>query len=481
MKFMSTSTTNPSIQFRKILQHTFLLTAIVLTSSFCLILIVQLPIFQNLPYWFWPLQTLENPQYGWIIPILMLNFGLLAIVWKFPDKVIRNLVLLILLGFATQQMFALIDGRSLEGMRDRVVSTGHADFAYDAVNPPSITRVMRDYRSITNEQGIHRYPHSTKPPGHFLVYITSSRIAHLLPWLGTNPFQRLTTFLALFFPLLTYLPVIPLFFLARLYLSHQQAYLVSLLFISAPNINLMTLHLDQSLYPLLFFLPLTLYLYGRKSGKVYLFLLSGLAIAAAVLVSFSLIPVIAIIGFLSVFSLFGKKEPFASRIAVEFKAGALIVVGFLVFELILFALFRYNLLSDYLYVMSQHQAWKISEWTAPLVMYIGALDILEFAIWTGVPLFLFSAAWMIKSLRNWKQANSHLALSMLICILLLAFFGKTVAETGRLWIFLVPCLALFALQDLIDRYPDSYKRVFVLILGMQLLSTFVIKLFQDFY
>jgi len=458
-----------------------LLIAILLTFGLWLVLIFQIPFFQNLPYWFWPLRTIENPQYAWLIPILSLNFGLLALLWKSPDKVARNLGLLILLGFATQQMFALIEGRGLDGMRDRAVSTGHADFVYDAANPPSITRVMRDYRSISNDQGIHRYPHSTKPPGHFLVYILSSRLVRFLPWFGTDPFERLVTFLSLFFPFLTYLALIPMFFLARLYLSRQQALLALLLFISAPNINLINLHLDQSLYPLLFVLSLTLYLYGRKSGQAYFYILAGLTIAAALLVSFSLIPVIAIIGFISLFSLFGKEASLTPRIAVEFKSLVLVGVGFLVFELLLFALFRYNFLSDYLYIMAQHQAWKISEWTTQLTLYIGALDILEFAIWTGVPLFLFAAAWMLKSLRNWQQMDAQLAFTMLICILLLAFFGKTVAETGRLWMFLVPCLALFATQELVKKDTDVFYKIFNLIFAMQLLTTFVIKLYQDFY
>lgn len=477
---MSPTTSTPS-QLRKTIFHPILLLTILLTLAFWIILIFQLPLIQKLPYWFWPLRTLDNPQYGWIILILAVNLGLFLLVQKFPDRVFGNIILLILLGFTTQHMFALIEGRGLDGMRDRAVNTGHADFAYDAANPPSIGRVLRDYRSMIANQEIHHYPHSTKPPGHFLVYILSSRIAQAQPWLGPNPFQQLTTFLSIFFPLLTYLTLIPLFFLTRLFLPQKQVYLVLFLFITAPNINLMTLHLDQSLYPLLFILPVTLYLYGHKTGKAYLLVLSGLTIAAALMVSFSLIPIIAIFGFMSLFSLLGGKGPLSPRAALEVKKLAPAAVGFLVFELLLFVLFRYNPLRDYLYVMSQHQAWKVNEWSAQLAMYIGALDILEFAIWTGIPLFLFSVAWMLKSLRNWRQADSHLTLSILICLMLLAFFGKTVAETGRLWIFLVPCLSLFATQELIERYPDAFNKIFGLIFAMQLLTTYVIKLYQDFY
>jgi hypothetical protein len=461
-----------------IYSHSLLLVSILLSLAFWIILIFQMPVLQGLEHWFWPLNTLEDPQYGWIIPILILNFAVLAIVTKFPKGIILNLMLLILVGYATQHMFALVEGRGLDGMRDRLVNTGHADFAIDAAYPPSVTRVMRDYRTMIENGELHRYPHSTKPPGHFIVYILTGRLAQFIPGFHPDALERLTTFTALFFPLLTYLPLIPLFYLARLCLPRRQAFLALILFTTAPNLNLITLHLDQVLYPFLFLLPITLYLYGRKRQNKILLLLSGLSMAGTMYISYSLIAVIAVVGLLGLMDIWKQKPSFVPAI----KDLVLAAVGFLVFELFLFFSFGYNLLGDYRYVMVQHQAWKVRQWTAPLTLYIGALDMLEFAIWIGWPIFLFSASWMLKSLFRWWQKGKYsLALSILISLLLLAFFGKTVAETARLWIFLLPCLALFAVQDLFERYPKSNLRVFTLIAGLQWLSTFVIKLFQDFY
>lgn len=467
---------------RSIISSPFLLACILLTLAAWIILIFQIPLFQKLPHWFWPLRRLASPQYWWIIPILLINFGALAFVGKFPDKAIRNILILILIGYVTQHMFALIEGRGLDGIRDRMVYSGHADFAYDAADHPSLTRVMRDYRAMIDSGELRIYPHSTKPPGHFLVYILTSRLARLFPWLGPVSFERLATLAAFLYPLLTYLPLIPLFYLANQYLSRAHAYLALFLFMAAPNLILMTLHLDQSLYPLLFITPITLYLYGCQRQKATLSLLSGLAIAVACYISFSLIAIIAVMGLMGFLFVWKKDGGLIQNLQDEIKNLALVGVGFLTFELIMFILFRYNILGDYSYVMSQHQAWKVEEWTAWFILYIGGLDILEFALWIGVPLFLFGTAWMLKSLLRWRQDEpAVLAVSLLISLLLLAFFGKTVAETGRLWLFLVPVFALFAIQELVERYPNSYKQTFSLILGLQLLSTYILKLFQDFY
>lgn len=463
---------------RKILTSPFLLLCILLTLAGWALLIFQIPLLQNLEYWFWPLRQLDSPQYLWIISILLINFGALAFILRFPDKFIRNIILLIIVGYATQHMFALVEGRGLDGIRDRLVITGHADFAFDAASPPSIRRVMHDYRSMIDSGELHRYPHSTKPPGHFIVYILTSRLAQAFPEFNRPPFEQLATFTVYFFPLLTYLALIPLFALARLYLPLRQTYLALILFMVAPNLNLITLHLDQALYPFLFILPIILYLYGRKHENKTLLLLSGLTIAGAVYISFSLIAVIAVIGLLGLFSIWNEKRSFMPMM----KHLVLVGIGFLVFELFLFFIFDYNILGDYRYVMAQHQVWKANQWTAPFYFYVGALDMLEFALWIGFPLALFSLSWMLKSLSRWRQNGSHvLAMSVLISLLLLAFLGKTVAETARLWIFLLPGLALFATQDLSDRYPLFFRPIFTLIMGMQLLSTYFIKLFQDFH
>jgi hypothetical protein len=462
----------------RINSNSLLLVSILLSLASWVILIFQMPVLQNLEHWFWPLNTLEDPQYGWIIPILVLNFAVLAIVVNVPKKIILNLVLLILAGYATQHMFALVEGRGLDGLRDRLINTGHADFAIDAASPPSITRVMRDYRTMIDSGELHRYPHSTKPPGHFVVYILTGRLAAILTGIHPDVFERLATLTAFFFPLLTYLTLIPLFFLARLYLPQRQAHLPLILFMAAPNLNLITLHLDQVLYPFLFLLPITLYLYGFKRQNKTLLLLSGLSMAGIIYVSYSLIAVIAVVGLLGLMAIWKERPAFTPAI----KSLVQVAIGFLVFELFQYFVFGFNLLGDYRYVMAQHQAWKVSQWTAPLTLYIGALDLLEYALWIGWPIFLFSASWMLKSPFRWRKTETYsLALIVLVSLLLLAFFGKTVAETARLWIFLLPCLALFAVQDLIERYPKSFPRVFALILGLQLLSTLAIKLFQDFY
>jgi hypothetical protein len=65
-------------------------------------------------------------------------------------------------------------------------------------------------------------------------------------------FDRLTRLISWIFPFISFLVVIPLYYLSRHFLGEQQAVLPSLLYLFAPNILLIPLFLDQVLYPLLF-------------------------------------------------------------------------------------------------------------------------------------------------------------------------------------------------------------------------------------
>ena len=77
--------------------------------------------------------------------------------------------------------------------------------------------------------------------------------------------------------------------------------------------------------------------------------------------------------------------------------------------------------------------------------YFALLNLIEFTLWCGIPLSLLAAADLWRSLRNWRvwDEGLGLSLSLLFILLVLGMVGKTAAESGRLWLFLVP-LVLFS-------------------------------------
>ena len=66
---------------------------------------------------------------------------------------------------------------------------------------------------------------------------------------------------------------------------------------------------------------------------------------------------------------------------------------------------------------------------------------------------------------------------------LLALFGKTAAETGRLWIFLVPLVLTAAAGALmrLRRGGDQWHRYLLLICALQFVTVLVLKRHQDFF
>jgi hypothetical protein len=73
-----------------------------------------------------------------------------------------------------------------------------------------------------------------------------------------------------------------------------------------------------------------------------------------------------------------------------------------------------------------------------------------------------------------------LALALVGNFLVLGFFGHTKGEAGRLWLFMVPfccCLAAHALRSASTR---ARPVALGLILGLQSLTTLLIKAHQDF-
>lgn len=106
---------------------------------------------------------------------------------------------------------------------------------------------------------------------------------------------------------------------------------------------------------------------------------------------------------------------------------------------------------------------------------------MEFALSIGIPVTaLVLLHWTRASRRIWRgswKPVDALGLSTAVTLLLLAFLGKTVAETARLWLFLVPLLVVFAGSEVSLRLRWNRPVVLYGLLFLQLGSTLVLKMF----
>jgi len=145
---------------------------------------------------------------------------------------------------------------------------------------------------------------------------------------------------------------------------------------------------------------------------------------------------------------------------------------------------NYDLLTRYQAAMETHRSHKKLE--PGLAAWLRALLInnVEFTLWTGVPLVLL-VIFQARSagIRFWKRKPRLLdlvLLGFLGTLLALNVFSQTRSEVGRLWLFLVPAIALFAAPQAVSLQPKPIRSLwFILIL--QLVTIWITYHFQDFY
>jgi hypothetical protein len=136
-------------------------------------------------------------------------------------------------------------------------------------------------------------------------------------------------------------------------------------------------------------------------------------------------------------------------------------------------------------VIDAHLHWKHVEWTSANVVHFAKLDLAEFILWAGLPMI---ALFGLRSLRAARRAmrrrlrpGDALALGLVVTLLAMAVFGRTAAETGRLWLFMVPLLGVSAAGEISSLGKRRGRALLWLTVSCQLLITLATKRYQDFY
>jgi len=457
---------------------------LLLTLLHWAILVLGIPDLESLPYWHWQ-RFLTPLAMWWILLPLSVIAGIVTFrVLTRPGRAALNLFLLVVLGYCVQFSFGHMPGLGMYGLTSRMTQTDHAEFARVAARRADMPYVLRNYYELIKAGELAPHPHSTKPPGQLLFYMLTEHVSRVFLPGDRPPLERLALFAALTYPLLTYLVLIPLYLLSRLVLPREHAMLPALLYVFVPNVTLMTLHLDQCLYPLMFVTPLCLFVYGFEKRGVSLCFLAGLAACAGMFVSFSLVPLLAF-PFIYASLRLPRLEGEAALSRVLSPALGLYLLGFLCGCIFLRLTAGYSAVDGYLLAMARHHGAKITDWTCRDIVYIGVLDILEFAVWTGVPLFVLFASAQAGAVRRLHAKEldraGAVSLSLLAIVLLMAFAGRTVAETGRLWLFVVPLVCLSAGQALPATAGKHRRTLIALLLALQLVTLALTKTFHDFY
>jgi hypothetical protein len=467
----------------------FLLEPIVLLTVVHLsILALGLPLLERLPGWFFRLRpkTLAPwylvlglaviPALGWLVA-RRLNARPVLAIWA-----------LVLSGFLLQHGFAWSEGRGFDGIRKSIVTTGHAEFAVIAVRQPSMWDVVVHYEDHLKREGLGRYAHS-KPPGTLLFYMATERIARVVAVNGSEEarLEAARNVAAVVWPLFAYLPLFPLFFTLHRFVDDAVAYVACLLYLVTPSITLMTLHTDECLFPLLFTLSawLAVETQTRRSGA-WAFV-TGACLYLSAFFTFALLLAIPMAGAFAIATelQLASSPQSQARAKALLKTAVGVTAGFCVVAVAFLLVFNYDMVTRLRAATLYHAGWRNWQGGAFETVYFAWLNYLEFAVWIGVPLTLLTLAAerdaILRALRGDSEGLVLPALVLASSFLYLGFLGQTKAESGRLWLLLVPMCCGLAAAELQRRYSVRWRSITAVVVALQWLTVCLTKVAQDFW
>jgi hypothetical protein len=438
---------------------------------------------------------------------LFLIFFIISFVYKNPHRIKTNLLSLILLGFCIQLVFGFIENRGIDAIREKMIITGHSEFARVAVEQKSLINVLYNYEQLIQENKLGKFPKS-KPPGTLLTYMVIERISNIfIPNADEQQrFQNLTTFSSYLFPFLTYLVLIPLYFFSRRFLGKRESFYPCIIYLFLPNVVLIVMHLDQALYPLLFMICIACSAYAVNNNNYILSFLTGVLIYFSLFISFSLLPVIPLVFF--VLFIFHQKKDSQKKSYITLSKHILALLGgFILIMILFYLLFNYNFITRYNNALLFHEQWKVWTPQPKRVVYFAFLNYFEYGICLGITAALIYLLSTIKTIReaclySYNQIKNYfrkiipeknevskykpnsialLSISLVIIFVLLGIFGKTKGETARLWLFLSPLICLIVTNEIIKRFGEKSYSVLKILILLQFITIIAFKINMDFY
>lgn len=455
-----------------------------ITFSYWCLLAFNIPLLQSLWYWFWefnykPLKEL------WLIPILITAIVLVFYyIKKYSNRALIHLFLLIFLGYSIQLSFGLLEGRGINGLKDRLLITGHSEFARIASKENNLGSIASNYENLLDSNRLGQFTKS-KPPGTLLTYMLFQKLSNSLNPVESkqDKLERFTTFASFWFPFICYLSLIPLYLISKKFLG-EAAIFPCILYIFIPNVTLSTLNLDQALYPLLFLTNLLFVINAISNKSIKYAILSGSMTYISIFISFSLVPTLVFF-FLIALSNFLYEEDKKAVIKKYILIIGIAILTFLIIQLFAYLTINYDIIERYSKAMQFHSEWKGWVPTLKKTIYFAILNSLEFACWIGLPIAIFYFSNIYNSTKAIFTKERNLvdlyAFAYAIVIIATALLGHTKAETARLWIFFVPMICFFAAYEIERLFNANKWRILYFLVFLQFITILIIKIFQDYH
>lgn len=469
---------------------------VIVIASFVhwLILILQLKLLVSIPAWYW-----ENIFKPWsiidavyisIVTLLMLFAAFLSLKKK---KIAQALFVIFITGWMMQIGTGFLDGDGINSFKNRYFGTYHATYPKLAsVNNNSLIDNIRYYDDTFTNLFTR-----TKPPGLMSIYTALERIINGNPatsGLSTElRYARLSNAIVLIFPLMGMAIVFLLYAFSRKFIifpSDWQYLLPSTLLIFTPNNILFSLYADQVIYPALFLSGTWLIYIGFQKGSYITAFGLGVLLYIYAFFAFTMLPLFIVAG-VFVFMLWWH-APDRHTLIEQIKKGVVFLLGAVVTYLLFRLLMNYDFITRFsetttlnhgydFYLRVGHEIPIEKETLANrLTQIFNAMWVnnLEFATTVGIGVYIlfliYGIRLTIRTLKRQLKSDDIYLASLFFSFILLNFTGSTQGEVGRLWLFWVPMVVIFASKEIVNRFekPDHIAAGLITIQMFTILFTF---------
>ena len=433
-------------------RHQLLFLLIILAGALqCGTLLLRADWLFRIPGWFWePTAKQYHLQYILFFPIALLAIVGVHRILRGLGAPAYNIILSVGILFLLQLAFGIAAGGGFDSLRAKYASAPISHEVRAACEYPAGARAaVRNYEvNFADDFWL-----GTKPPGLLAALIGVRDLTRAISPKDLTQvddcFTAVTQVMAYLFPLLASLVVLPIYAIERSLGEGTYPHDSAVLYMSVPSVLLMPLIRDQSLYPLVTAFCVAIAVKATLAKSLPLAIAAGLLVYMSAFLSFSLIPIAALVIAFPILSAATSSRNTSISEAAILVLG--ITLGIVFAWLAINSSLQYDLTSRYAAAMDLHRSIKGYQSDLSSLRQYTLLNNIEFAMATGAPLLLLFATSSVASARRvLRQTGTHrdsFTIALLLTFAALNLLGQTRGEVARLWIFLLPPIAVVAISE----------------------------------
>lgn len=430
------------------------------------ILIFRWEVLDKIQFWYWQTTTKDDLNLWLVIPISVLFFAGYWILHSNKLSKGAKILILVIIGYLLMIGFAAIEGDPYQVLYEKRYISGHRNYIAVAARNEGGVEFLFDYEAALS----HDRFFATKPPGVYLLYRGILGLGSLVfPVDGyEEKYDAINHTIMLLFPILSLCTAIVAEKLTSRFTRIKPSLLPSYLLIITPNFLLLICTIDQAIVPLLFSFGILFGAYAITHQSWTKSVLFGCYIYLCLYFSFSLLPMILMFGLWILLEIIRDWKNLHLTKYLKFAVG--ITIGFVLFYILFLIIFNYSPIQRYQNAITIHEVQRLQPGSIKQYLNMYLLNNIEFATWIGLPLAVTILFSMITSLMNfvwghWKSIDS-LAIAFTGTYFFVNQFGNTLSEVGRLWIFFVPFMCIFAVDFIHNRLRKSKYLLVMLLLQL---------------